>query len=83
MPSACASSATAVADALVALHATDPATVYLSIAARTETVTRDDVAAALHEERTLRKMLCMRRTVFALPLDVVPIAAAACTARWR
>jgi hypothetical protein len=79
LPDTRATAATAVADALVALHATDPATVYLSIAARAEGVSREHVAAALHEERTLRKVLCMRRTLFALPLDVVPVAAAACT----
>ncbi|ANZ14012.1 DNA-binding protein [Streptomyces noursei ATCC 11455] len=69
-----------VADALVALHATDPATVYLSFAAR---CAEPEVAAlerALYQERTLARIRCMRRTVFVLPHGLAPVAYAA-TAR--
>jgi hypothetical protein len=51
---------------LVALHATDPASVYLSVAARTE-LRPDDLSRALYDERTLIRMLGMRRTMFVVP----------------
>src|SRR3984957_10609112 len=49
-----------VADALVALHATDPVTVYLSARARSRCAV-DEVDAALYEERAVVRMLGMRR----------------------
>ncbi|HVV13098.1 winged helix DNA-binding domain-containing protein [Amycolatopsis sp.] len=66
-----------VAESLIALHATDPATVHLSAAVRVaepETVER-----ALYEERSLVRMLGMRRTMFVLPAALVPVVQAACT----
>ncbi|GAA2834339.1 winged helix DNA-binding domain-containing protein [Kribbella solani] len=67
------------ATAMVALHATDPATVHLSIAAR---VPGSDVAGterALYDDRTLIRMLGMRRTVFVVPTPFAPVVQAACT----
>ena len=67
------------AAALVALHATDPATVHLSVAAR---VPGSDVAGterALYDDRALIRMLGMRRTVFVVPTLFAPIVQAACT----
>lgn len=61
-----------VTNALVAVHATDPATPYLSILARTTHVTIDDVAAAMYDQRLLVRWLAMRRTVFLLDREVVP-----------
>ncbi|MEU7014216.1 winged helix DNA-binding domain-containing protein [Streptomyces sp. NPDC046385] len=58
-----------VAGALVALHATDPATVFLAAGARLAEG-RDPVAEverALYEERTLTRMHGMRHTVFVVP----------------
>jgi hypothetical protein len=78
-PSARAATAGEVADALVALHATDPATVHLAVAARTGQVTAADVEAALYDERTLMRMLGMRRTLFVVPDEVAPVVQAACT----
>ena len=60
----------AVADAVVALHATDPATVYLSAAARMRSPSIDAVAAALHTERTLVRHHGMRRTVWVCTPEV-------------
>nr|WP_202886528.1 winged helix DNA-binding domain-containing protein [Kribbella sandramycini] len=63
---------------MVALHATDPATVHLSIAAR---VPGSDVAAterALYDDRALIRLLGMRRTVFVVPTGFAPIVQAAC-----
>ncbi|MER8042500.1 winged helix DNA-binding domain-containing protein [Streptomyces sp. NPDC094032] len=64
-----AGSAEEVAGALVALHATDPATVFLAAGARLADG-QDPVAAverALYEERTLTRMHGMRHTVFVVP----------------
>jgi Winged helix DNA-binding domain len=63
----------AVADAVVALHATDPATVFLSAAAR---LAEPDVAAverALYEDRTLLRLLAMRRTMFVVGAGLSPV----------
>nr|WP_223184476.1 winged helix DNA-binding domain-containing protein [Streptomyces sp. CBMA152] len=67
----------AVADALVALHATDPATVYLSVAARMRTASVAELERALYEDHSLVRMLCMRRTMFVLPTAFAPVADAA------
>ncbi|WP_329002009.1 winged helix DNA-binding domain-containing protein [Kribbella sp. NBC_00709] len=67
------------AASMVALHATDPATVHLSIAAR---VPDSDVAGterALYDDRSLIRMLGMRRTVFVVPTPFAPVVQAACT----
>ncbi|MGP9017040.1 winged helix DNA-binding domain-containing protein [Streptomyces sp. BR1] len=67
----------AVADALVALHATDPATVHLSVAARMRTASVAELERALYEDHSLVRMLCMRRTMFVLPTALAPVADAA------
>jgi Winged helix DNA-binding domain len=68
-----------VANALVALHATDPATVYLSSAARTGLAPIEDMERALYEDRSLVRMLGMRRTMFVVPVDLAPVVHGACT----
>ena len=71
-----------VADRLVALHSTDPATVYLSIVARTAPpITPIAIEAALYERRDLVRMLAMRRTVFVVPAGTVPVVQASTTDR--
>lgn len=62
-----------IADALLALHATDPATVYLSVAARSAALTPAGVAHALYDERSVVRMLGMRRTMFVVPTPLVPV----------
>lgn len=59
------------ADSVVALHATDQATIYLSAWARVDGLAIDDVDAALYETRTLVKHLCMRRTLFVFDRDLL------------
>jgi hypothetical protein len=67
------------ARALVALHATDPATVHLSAAARMGEPDVAAVEAALYEERSLIRMLGMRRTMFVVPDELAPAIQASCT----
>ncbi|MFF0490820.1 winged helix DNA-binding domain-containing protein [Nocardia sp. NPDC004068] len=62
----------AIAAAMVALHATDPATVYLSAAARGRALEPADMERALYDDRSLLRMLAMRRTMFVVPVDLVP-----------
>jgi hypothetical protein len=67
--------------AVTVLHATEPATVYLSVWARVDGVTVADVDRALYEERTLVKQLAMRRTLFVFPRDLLPAAWGSASAR--
>ena len=67
----------AAASDLVALHATDPASVFLGLRARVAGLTTVDVEAALYERRTIARMLAMRRTLFVAPVDRVPTLHAA------
>jgi hypothetical protein len=67
--------------ALVCLHATDPATVFLSAHARVDGMTVADLERALYVDRTLVKHLAMRRTLFVFPRELVAIAQAAASAR--
>ncbi|MFI1162993.1 winged helix DNA-binding domain-containing protein [Streptomyces sp. NPDC020801] len=64
-----------VADSLVALHGTDPATVYLGVGARladpAKTVTETE--RALYEDRTLVRMHGMRHTVFVFPAGLTAV----------
>ena len=52
------------ADAMAGIHATDPASVYMELRARTLDLTHADVEQALYDDRTLLKVLGMRRTMF-------------------
>jgi hypothetical protein len=74
-----AGSVVEVADDLVALHATDAATVHLAARARLREPTVAAVERALYEDRTLVRMLGMRRTVFVVTREAVPVIQAACT----
>ncbi|MFE6971192.1 winged helix DNA-binding domain-containing protein [Isoptericola sp. NPDC057653] len=65
---------------LVALHATDAPSVHLAVLARTRGVTLDDVRDALFVRRSLVKVLGMRRTMFVVPRETVPVVHAAASA---
>jgi winged helix DNA-binding protein len=67
----------AVTNALFALHASDPATVYLSVLVRSAETTLADVSAAMYERRSLVRWMAMRRTLFVVAIDDVPIVQAA------
>jgi hypothetical protein len=58
---------------VVVLHASDPTTVFLSVLARCPSASVKDVARVMYEDRTLVRMLAMRRTLFVVPADQVPV----------
>ncbi|MEV6972418.1 winged helix DNA-binding domain-containing protein [Kitasatospora sp. NPDC093806] len=66
-----------VADAVVGLHATDAATVYLSACARLREPSAAEVERALYESVSLVKLLSMRRTIFAVTEEFAPYVSAA------
>jgi hypothetical protein len=67
--------------AMTVLHATEPATVYLSLAQRVEGLTVADVDRVLFEERSLVRQLAMRRTLFVFPRELLPAAWGSASAR--
>ena len=67
------------ARSVVALHSTDPASVFLSVYARTALVEVTAIERALYEERSLIRMLGMRRTMFVVPTELAPVIQAGCT----
>jgi hypothetical protein len=67
-----------VASQLVGLHATDPATPYLSLWARMPGFEVGDLEAALYRDRSVVKHLAMRRTLWVLTAgDLTAVQAAA------
>ena len=74
-----ARSVDAAAEAIVALHASDPVSVYLSARARVRGFMPEDLEDALYERRSLVRMLGMRRTLFVVPRDLAGVMDAACT----
>lgn len=70
----------AIADSVVALHSTDPATVYLSAIARMQHPTIEAVSTAIYDDRTVVRHHAMRRTLWVFTPEVARIAHAACTA---
>jgi hypothetical protein len=69
------------ADSVVALHATDPATIYLSAWARVDGLNVADVDKALYVDRSLVKHLCMRRTLFVFRRELFGVVQAAVSNR--
>ena len=74
-----ASSAEEAATAMVGLHSSDPASVYLSARARVERFVPADLEDALYRRRSLVRMLGMRRTLFVVPVDLAAVMHEACT----
>ena len=68
-----------VARSLVCLHATDAVTVFLAVQARTERVRQADVERALYDDRSLVRILAMRRTLWAVPRELLPAVFAGAT----
>ena len=66
---------------LVGLHATDPATPYLSLWARLPGFTVTDLDTALYERRSVVKHLAMRRTLWVIGADYLAQVQAAASDR--
>ncbi|MGL5811211.1 MAG: winged helix DNA-binding domain-containing protein [Nocardioides sp.] len=73
-PAARLSDPVAATRAMTVLHATEPATVYLSMQARVNGLRVEDADSALYDDRSLVKQLAMRRTLFVFPRDLLPAA---------
>ncbi len=61
------------ARAVLLLHATDPATVYVSACARLARPSFAEVQRALYDEKTLIRMPGMRRTVYVVPREIAHV----------
>ncbi|GAB3070583.1 winged helix DNA-binding domain-containing protein [Nocardioides zeae] len=67
--------------AMTVLHATEPATVHLSLHARVGDLSLADVDRELYDTRAVVKQLAMRRTLFVFPRDLLPAAWGSASAR--
>lgn len=70
-----------VVDALVALHSSDPVTVYLAAAARLHTPSIESVDHALYGERKVFRHHAMRRTLWVMGAETIGPAHASCTVK--
>ena len=77
-PAAQPSGPAEVAASLLAVHGTDPSSAYLGILARLAGGNVADVERALYQDRTLVRLLGMRRTVFLATLDNAALIQAGC-----
>ncbi len=76
-PSARATDPAEAARSLIGYHATDPASVYLQSRARTRDLTPAMLERALYHERSLVRLIGMRRTLFVVPTELAPVVNAA------
>jgi hypothetical protein len=79
VPGARAGDVAALAGDLAGLHATDPATVMLAARARLESPQLQAIEDALYVERSIVRILGMRRTMFVVPVELAPVVQASCT----
>lgn len=79
LPSRRTDDVVAIADDLVALHSSDPVTVYLSALVRMATPSLHAVDKALYDDRTLLRHHAMRRTLWVGGHDTTRLAHAAAT----
>ncbi|MGI9097987.1 MAG: winged helix DNA-binding domain-containing protein [Solirubrobacteraceae bacterium] len=78
-PAALTDDVAAVAGDLAGLHATDPATVVLAARARLRAPAPQAIEDALYVERSVVRILGMRRTMFVVSVELAPVVQAACT----
>jgi Winged helix DNA-binding domain len=67
------------ARSLVAVHSTDPSSVYVGLLTRIAAGGIGDVERALYADKTLIRLLGMRRTVFVTSADTASLIQAACS----
>jgi hypothetical protein len=68
-----ATSAVEAAGAVVGLHASDPATVFLSVLARGSELDIEGILAEMYDARSLIRLMGMRRTLFVVPTDTATV----------
>lgn len=68
-----------IAESVIGLHATEPTTVYLSAWARHPELSRDDVDTALYDERSVVRVVGMRRTMFVVTPETATLVDRACS----
>ena len=68
-----------VAGEIAGLHATDPASVFLAARARLREPSVAAIERALYEQRSLVRLLGMRRTMFVVPVELAAIVQASST----
>ena len=78
-PAARCDDVAAIADSMVALHSSDPVTVYLSAAVRMVHPSLDAVSTALYDDHTVIRHHAMRRTLWVMTPEVAALAHAAAT----
>ena len=88
LPSTRTDDVASIADSVVALHSTDPSTVYLSAMARMLDPSVEAVSNALYDDRTVVRHHAMRRTLWVFTPQMARWAHAACsvavaTAQWK
>jgi hypothetical protein len=66
------------ADDLVGIHATEPTSVYLGPRARVDGLDERTVARELYEERSILRLIGMRRTMFVVPPELGGVLTEAC-----
>jgi Winged helix DNA-binding domain len=76
---ALASGPAEVARSLIAVHSTDPSSVYLAMLTRMTDGDIQTIEHALYQDKTLIRLLGMRRTVFVASLEIAPLIQAACS----
>jgi hypothetical protein len=79
LPTARTDDPVAITRGVVALHASDPATVHLTATERMCTPQVEAVERALYDDRTLVRMLGMRRTMFVVPVELAAVVQASST----
>ena len=67
-----------VADELAGIHATEPTSPYVGLGVRTRDVGQAHIATAMFEERSLLRIIGMRRTLFVVPIELAAVLTAAC-----
>ncbi len=77
-PGSRVATATEAARDVVGLHSTDPATVFVAAWARMKNADVEGIERELYDDRSLVRVLVMRRTAFVLPPDLAAIALGAC-----
>ena len=69
------------AGGMVGLHASDPASVFLAARARVRGATVEVIEKALYEDRSMLRILGMRRTLFAAPVELARLIQAGAATR--